>query len=108
MVQDLQELDASGVCFEISKLGGFLAHIRAKSYLSDRIRESQIEDPNLVKIMDKVHNRETHDFSLDDSGALRFEHRICVPKASLLKREIMKDIMRHMLFIQVPRKCTMI
>lgn len=48
-IRELQELEVSGVCLEISKSGAFLAHIRAKSFLSDQIRESQMEDWILSK-----------------------------------------------------------
>lgn len=91
LIQELQELEASGVCFEISDSNVFLAHIRAKLSLFDQIRLSQAKEPELDKLMDKVNSGESQEFSLDDIGALWFGHRLCVPNVPLLKREIMEE-----------------
>lgn len=57
----------------------------------DRIHISQIEDPDLVKIIYKIKNGETQEFSPVDTGALQFEHRLCVLNVPSLKKEIIED-----------------
>lgn len=91
LIQELQDLEASGVCFMISNSSMFLAHIRAKSSLFDQVHLCQAEDLELVKIKDKVNNGGTQEFSLDDAGTLRFEQRLCVPNVPALRREILEE-----------------
>lgn len=67
LIQELQELRAKGVTLKVTGTGSFLAHIRARSSIADHIRTSQVEDPELVKIMDKVKGGEADRFTIDDT-----------------------------------------
>lgn len=54
LIYELQQLEASGICFEITDSGSFLAHVRAKSSLVERIKSVLGDDPKLDKIKGEV------------------------------------------------------
>ena len=67
-----------------------LAALQATSTLVERIKASQKNDPELVKIMQKVEEGAVPNFSIFD-GILRFRNRLCVANHPELRRELLQE-----------------
>ncbi|KAM6576851.1 hypothetical protein CsatB_028688 [Cannabis sativa] len=57
----------------------------------ERIKEAQKQDPELIKTRARVSAGKASDFSVDETGMLRFGNRICVPMDENIKKEIMDE-----------------
>ena len=69
----------------------YLASLSVQSILIEKIKASQCCDPQLMKIMEEVHGGNRLEFNISNDGALRFGNRLCVPKDSVIKREILEE-----------------
>jgi hypothetical protein len=56
-----------------------------------KFKISQGCDPQLMKIMEEVRGGNRLEFNISNDGALRFGNRLCVPKDSTIKREILEE-----------------
>jgi len=56
----------------------------------DKVKTGQLDDPEFVKIVQKVEEGATTNFTVQN-GILRFKDRLCVPDQPELKREILKE-----------------
>ena len=56
----------------------------------DEIKKHQQDDPELVKLIRKVKEGSTQDFSIKN-GVLWFRNRFCVPNDSALKKKLLKE-----------------
>jgi len=88
LVKEMHELEKSGVRFEISESGAFLAHVQLQSSLIERVKKSQGGDPKFRKIMEEVRNREDCGFTLDEDGVLHCGGRLCVSEVNDLKLSV--------------------
>lgn len=77
LVLELQELEASGIQFEITEMGSILAYVRSKSSLVERAKLAQGNDPKLSKPRDDAREGKAWGFSLDESNVLWFKNRLC-------------------------------
>ena len=75
----------------IELLVGQLANISLQSTLLDRIKVGQLIDSELVLIRDDVLAGKSQDFTISDSGMLRYQGRVCVPEDGALKHEILDE-----------------
>ena len=87
----LVEMRSLGVKLEVGNSGALLATFQVRPVLVDRIRELQIQDPQLVKIRQEVESGQQGDFSVRDDGTLRMRQRLCVPNVTELKKEILDE-----------------
>jgi len=67
-----------------------LAALQVTSAIVDKIKASQQDDPELVKIIRKVEEGTTPDFIVRD-GVLKFRNHLCVPSHPELKKELLKE-----------------
>jgi len=56
-----------------------------------RIKEKQLEDPNLRHTVDVLRSEKARDFELGGDGLLRFKGRLCIPADEELKRMIIEE-----------------
>jgi len=83
-----------------------LAHLRVQPIIIENVKNVQIDDPQLVKIMEEAKKGDLTDFRIQDNGALRFGNCFCVPNDSELKKEIMEETMDPcILFTQKITRC---
>ena len=68
-----------------------MANILLQSTLLNRIRAGQLNDPKLVLIQNDVIAGRSREFTISDSGMLRYQGRVCVPDDAALKREILDE-----------------
>ena len=64
--------------------------MQTTSSIVDRIKKRQQDDPKSVKLVKKVEEGSTKDYSVKD-GVLWFRNRLCVPNNPKLKKELLKE-----------------
>ena len=57
----------------------------------EKIKSSQVDDAQIVKIIEKVQEGKRPGFNMSNDGVLRFGNRLCVPNDFALKKEIMEE-----------------
>ena len=87
----LIELRTLGVRLELTYSGALLATFHVRPVLIDRIRELQIQDPQIVKLRGEVESGQRGDLSLRENGTLVMGQRSCVPDVGDVRREIMEE-----------------
>ena len=87
----LIELRSLGVGLELRDSGVLLATFHVRLVLIDRIRELQIQDPQIVKLRGKVEYGQRGDLSLREDGTMVMGQRLCVPYVGDVRREIMEE-----------------
>ena len=74
---------------------GLLAPLEVRPTLLGRIGEAQRDDPQLVKLVEKLKGGESSSYlrryTLDDKGWLRRDGRLCVPRDENLRKTILDD-----------------
>ena len=61
------------------------------SYISDRIRELQTQDPIVIKLKREAKSGQLKGFSVRADSTLMMGHRLCVPDVGELKKEILEE-----------------
>uniref|UniRef100_A0A2N9HS09 Reverse transcriptase domain-containing protein n=1 Tax=Fagus sylvatica TaxID=28930 RepID=A0A2N9HS09_FAGSY len=87
----INDLERLGVEVVIGGSQSYLASLSVQPTLIEKIKISQGCDPQLMKIMEEVHGGNRLEFNISNDGALRFGNRLCVPKDSTIKREILEE-----------------
>ena len=87
----LIELRSLCVRLELIDSGSLLATFHVRPVLIDRIRELQIQDPQIVKLRGEVESGQRGDFSLGQDGVVVMGQRLCVPDVGDVRREIMEE-----------------
>ena len=91
MKQISQQLANEMTRAQIELVVGQLANITLQSTLLERIKEAQKQDSELIKTQAMVLAGKASDFSVDETGMLRFGSRVCVPMNENIKKEIMDE-----------------
>ena len=87
----LIELRSLGVRLELTDSGALLSTFHVRPILIDRIRELQIQDPQIVKLRGEVESGQRGDLSLREDGTVVLGQRLCVPDVGDVRREIMEE-----------------
>ena len=87
----LIELRSLGVRLELTDSGALLATFHVRPVLIERIRELQIQDPQIVKLRGEVEYGQRGDLSLREDGTVVMGQRLCVPDVGDVRREIMEE-----------------
>ena len=74
--------------------------------LIEKIKSSQIDDAQIVRIIGEVQEGKKPEFNVSNDGVLRFGNRICVPNDFALKKEIIEEAHRT-LYLVHPGSTTM-
>ena len=91
MVQISPQLAEDMVRSSIEFVVGQLHNLTLQSDLLERIKATQMTDPELVKIRDEVLAGQARDFSVSDNGMLLYKARVCVPNSVELRNEIFEE-----------------
>ena len=75
---------------ELGEIGILLAHIRAQSFLMERIKVMQGKDLKLSKLIEEARNGKNPDFVLDLEGVLHYWNCLCVPNYEGPKETILE------------------
>ena len=87
----LIELRSLGVGLELIDSEVLLATFHVRLVLIDKIRELQIQDPQIVKLRGEVESGQRGDLSLREDGTMVMGLRLCVPDVGDVRREIMEE-----------------
>jgi len=99
LASDIQALANQFVRLDISKPSRVLACVVSRSFLYDRIREHQYDDPHLLVLKDTVWHGDANKFTIGDDGVLRMQGRICVPNMDGLRELILEEAHNSWYFI---------
>ena len=72
----------------------FMASLTIQPILIEKIKSSQVNDAQIVKIIGEVEEGKRPKFNMSNDGDLRFGNRLCVPNDFALKKEIMGEAHR--------------
>ena len=91
---------------DIELVIGRLANISLESTLLERASELPMIDAQLMELRGKVLAGAAGDFSISETGMLRFQGRICVPPDVGIRKEILDEaIQRFIRYILVQPRC---
>ena len=76
---------------ELTDSGALLTTFHVRPVLIDKIRELQIQDPQIVKLRGEVESGQRGDLSLREDGTVVMGHGLCVPDVGDVRREIMEE-----------------
>ena len=86
----LIELRSLGMRLELTDSGALLATFHVRPVLIDRIRELQIQEPQIIKLRGEVESGQRGDLSLREDGTVVMGQRLCVPNVGDVRRDIME------------------
>ena len=72
----------------------FMASLTIQPTLIKKIKSSQVDDAQIVKIIREVQEGKIPEFNMSNDGVLRFGNRLCVPNDFALKKKIMEEAHR--------------
>ena len=72
----------------------FMASLTIQPTLIEKIKSSQVDDAQIVKIIKEVQEGKKPGFNVSNDGVLRFGNRLCVPNDFALKKEFMEEACR--------------
>lgn len=98
LAKEILTLESKFLKLDISKRGGLLDSIEAKTTFIDEIKAKKFEDESLKELKEKIVNVEAQETTLDEAGVLSVKERICVPRVEGLIGSLM---VCNTLFIQV-------
>ena len=67
-----------------------MASLTIQPTLIEKIKSSQVDDTQIVKIIE-VQKGKRPEFNVSNDGVLRFGNRLCMPNDFALKKEIMEE-----------------
>ena len=87
----LVDLRALGVKLKAEDSGALLATFHVRPLLVDQILVGQSQDPQMIKIKEKIEKGKKVEFQIRDDGMIVKGQRMCVPEYGKLKRDIMEE-----------------
>ncbi|XP_028099053.1 uncharacterized protein LOC114298642 [Camellia sinensis] len=86
----LCDLERNEIEIVIREQGGILAAISAKPVIIEEIRERQLEDEYMKKIMEELDSKPRPGFVFENN-VLKFQNRLCVPDCGDLRKRVMTE-----------------
>ncbi|XP_070039336.1 uncharacterized protein [Nicotiana tomentosiformis] len=88
---DVQALVNQFVGLDVSEPSRVLPCMVSWSFLYERIREHQYDDPHLLVLKDTMQHGNGKEVSIGDNGVLRMQGRICVSNVDGLRELILEE-----------------
>ncbi|XP_028103962.1 uncharacterized protein LOC114303013 [Camellia sinensis] len=86
----LCDLERSEIAIMLREQGGVLATISAQLAIIEEVKEKQLEDEFLKKIVEEIDSKPRPGF-VYENNVLTFQDRLCVPDCSELRKCIMTE-----------------
>ncbi|XP_070020932.1 uncharacterized protein [Nicotiana sylvestris] len=96
---EIHQLACLGVWLVDSGNGGVVLQNTAKSSLIAKVKERQYEDPELVKLRERIPQQKKPLLELKGDGVLRYKGRLCVQDIVGLRDRIMSEVHYSWYFI---------
>ena len=90
----INDLERMGIEIFMGDSQVFIASLTIQPTLIEKIKSSQVNDAQIVKIIGEVQEGKKPEFNVSNDGVLRFGNRICVPNDFALKKEIIEEAHR--------------
>ena len=90
----IKDLERMGIEIVMGDSQVFMASLTIQPTLIEKIKSSQVNDAQIVKIIEEVQERKRPKFNVFNVSFLRFGNRLCVPNDFALKKEIMEEAHR--------------
>ena len=87
----LVDLRALRVILEAEDSGALLATFHVRPLLVDQIQAGQLQDPQMIKLKEKIEKGKKAEFQIKDDCMIVKGHRMCIPEYGELKRDIMEE-----------------
>ncbi|TYJ99748.1 putative 3-hydroxyisobutyrate dehydrogenase-like 3 [Cucumis melo var. makuwa] len=87
----LRDFERVEIAVSVGEVTSQLAQLSVQSTLRQRIIVAQLNDPYLVEKRRLVETGQGEDFSISSDDGLTFEGRLCVPKDSVVKTELLTE-----------------
>ncbi|XP_070036379.1 uncharacterized protein [Nicotiana tomentosiformis] len=91
LAANVQTLANQFVRLDVTDSSWILACTIVRSFLYERIRERQYDDPHLLVLKDTVRHGGAKQVAVGDNGVLRMQGRICVPNVDGLRELILEE-----------------
>ncbi|TYK23903.1 ty3-gypsy retrotransposon protein [Cucumis melo var. makuwa] len=88
----LRDFERAEIAVSVGEVTSQLAQLSVQPTLRQRIIVAQLNDPYLVEKRRLVETGQGEDFSISSDDGLTFEGRLCVPKDSAIKTELLTEI----------------
>ena len=90
----INDLERMGIEIVMGNSQAFMASLTIQPTLIEKIKRSQVDDAQIVKIVEEVQEGKRPEFNVSNDGVLRFGKRLCMPNDLALKKEIMEEAHR--------------
>ena len=90
----IKDLERMGLEIFMGDSQVFMASLTIQPTLIEKIKSSQVDDVQIVKIIEEVQEGKRPGFNVSNDGVLKFGKRLCVPNDLALKKEIMEEAHR--------------
>ena len=87
----IKDLERMGIEIVKGDSQAFMASLTIQPTLIEKIKNSLVDDAQIVKIIEEVQEGKRPGFNVSNDGFLRFGNRLCVPNDFSLKKEIMEE-----------------
>ncbi|KAA0065587.1 ty3-gypsy retrotransposon protein [Cucumis melo var. makuwa] len=87
----LRDFERAKIAVSVGEVTSQLAQLSVQPTLGQRIIVAQLNDPYLVEKRRLVETWQGEDFSISSDDGLTFEGRLCVPKDSAVKTELLAE-----------------
>ncbi|XP_070055195.1 uncharacterized protein [Nicotiana tomentosiformis] len=91
LAADVQNLANQFMRLDVSEPSRGLAYAVARSFLYERTRERQYDDPHLLVLKDTVRHSGAKQVDVGDDGVLEIQGCICVPNVDGLRELILEE-----------------
>ena len=96
----IKDLERMGIEIVMGDSQVFMAILTIQSTLIEKIKSSQVDDAQIVKIIEEVQEVKRPRFNVSNAGVLRFGNRLCGPNDFALKKETMEEAHRTLYSVQ--------
>uniref|UniRef100_A0A7N2MWN1 RNA-directed DNA polymerase n=1 Tax=Quercus lobata TaxID=97700 RepID=A0A7N2MWN1_QUELO len=90
----IKDLERMGIEIVMGDSQVFMASLTIQPTLIEKIKSSQVDDAQIIKIIEEVQEGKRPEFNVSNDGVLRFGKRLCVPNDFAIKKEIMEEAHR--------------
>ena len=90
----IADFDRMGISYCYAGTAHVETQLIIQSAIPDRVREAQQSDRLLQEVKKRLDEGKEGDFSIDESGTLRFKGRLCVPQKAEIKDDILREAHR--------------
>ena len=87
----LRDFERAEIAVSVGEVTAQLARLAVQPTLRQKIIAAQLNDPYLVEKRRLVETGQGEDFSISSDNGLMFERRLCVPKDSAVKTELLTE-----------------